>query len=244
MSELLRNLEAHGHAISQRILDEMYLDPFWIKRFGARGRRHADEDSDFHVRYLKRALEADDRGLMPRYALWLREVLVSRGMCSHHLAENFERLAAAIGERGWAGHEQALSLLEGAVRSLDYPGGVEAALQRRAAILADAWERSLRARGGNPAAGLARGPGAFATDAAHLVSYLADARARSNPALFVAHVRWLARELPGAGGGDGLRFALDTLSATLHDDTECAEAAGYVDAALVSLASMPMEITR
>lgn len=240
---LLRELEAHGHAISQKILDEMYVDPFWIKRFGAKGRRHADEDSDFHMRYLKRALESNDQGLMPRYATWLRDVLVSRGMCTHHLAENFERLARAIAERGWADHEEALALLDGAVESLRYPGGVEAAIQQRSGKLAEAWEKRLRARGADPRQGLARGPGAFQVDAAHLLSYLADARAHANPQLLVSHVRWLARELPGAGGVDGLRFALDTLAEVLREDAEVAAAADYVDSALISLASA-VEVSR
>ena len=240
MSALLQNLEAHGRAISQEILDDMYEDPFWHKRFGARGRRHADEDSDFHMRYLKRALESGDKGLMPRYATWLRDVLVSRGMCTHHLAENFERLAEAIASHGWTGHEEAVALLDGAVESLNYPGGVEALIQQRAGILVDAWEKRLRVRGGDPGEGLSRGPGAFRVDGLHILSYLADARAHTNPGLFVAHVRWLARELPGAGGVDGLRFALDTLVQVLRDDPEANEAAGYVDAALVSLASDAM----
>jgi hypothetical protein len=200
--DLLALLEAHGHGISQKVLDDMYAaDPFWTRRFGERGRRHANEDSDFHMQYLRRAVDANDPEVMVRYATWLRDVLVSRGMCSRHLAENFERLAQAIASHRWDGGRKAVAIVEEAARALAYRPDTDA---RRIQDLA------------------------VADEGRHLASYLADAVARANPALFVDHVRWLARELPGEGGATGLANALATLEASLARHAQLQEAATLV----------------
>lgn len=67
MSELLERIERDGRALSQGVLDEMYKDPFWTERYGDRGRRHADEDGDFHLRYLSRAPTAGDPARAPAF---------------------------------------------------------------------------------------------------------------------------------------------------------------------------------
>ena len=201
--DLLRLLEAHGHAISQQVLEDMYReDPFWTRRFGDKGRRHADEDSDFHMQYLRRAVDANDPDVMVRYATWLRDVLVSRGMCSRHLAENFERLAQAIAARGWDGGRKAVAIVEEAARALEYREG-----------------------------SVARGVHdlAFPDDGRHLASYLADAISRDNPSLFIDHVRWLARETPGQGGG--LDDALAALERELAKQDTLRDGAALVHAA-------------
>ena len=210
--DLLRLLETHGHAISQRVLDDMYReDPFWTKRFGDRGRRHADEDSDFHMQYLRRAVDANDPDVMVRYATWLRDVLVSRGMCSRHLAENFERLARAIEAHAWDGGGKAVAIVDGAAGALEYRAGTAA----RAV-------QDLR----------------FPDDGRHLASYLADAVARGNSTLFVDHVVWLARELPGDGGIAGLDRALAALGETLGRDAALEDAASLVRCARDEIAAI------
>ena len=203
--DLLRLLETHGHGISQQVLDDMYgEDPFWMARFGDRGRRHANEDSDFHMQYLHRAVDANDPDVMVRYATWLRDVLVSRGMCSRHLAENFERLARALAAQDWADGKKAVGIVEHAARALDYrPGSVARGVQDLA--IPD---------GGR-----------------HLASYLADAIACANPALFIDHVRWLARELPGEDGSAGLARALAALGDALEGEHAWRDAASLARAA-------------
>ena len=197
MSELVAQLERHGQELSQQVLRDMYQDPFWSQRFGDRGRRHADEDSDFHMRYLRRALEAGDPAVMLRYAQWLRGVLSTRGMCTRHLVENFQRLAQAITERGWTGHEEAVGYLEAAGAALMYPGGMARDLQEREeALAAQAAATVLKA---NPAAALLRTPADLRDDIANLFSYLADACSGSQSQGFVTHVQWLRDCMQRAG---------------------------------------------
>ena len=87
-SALRQELASRAVILSQRVLDHMYENPFWMERYGERGRRFANEDSLHHINYLDQALAGGDAAVFTRYAQWLRTVLVSRGMCSEHLAEN------------------------------------------------------------------------------------------------------------------------------------------------------------
>ena len=159
MTTLQELLQREGAALSEAVLEEQYRDPFWRARYGDRGRRHADQDSAFHLQYLARALETGAPEVMVRYARWLREVLVTRGMCSRHLAENYRLLARNIEARGWPDAARAASYLNEAAGALDYADGEAGALRR--------------ARGRIVAAAATGVPGR-AECVANLASYLED----------------------------------------------------------------------
>lgn len=184
MTDLATEIERAGKRLGGRVLDAMYEDPFWEARYGARGRLHADEDSAYHVTYLVEALRSGNSQVMTRYACWLRSVLVPRGMCSAHLAENFERLAALISAE-LADVAPALRVLEEARLALRYQSGPGAFLEAKAPELI----RALKARLGELDA-----PG-VPTHArpASLLSYLADALQLQRPELFLDHVGFLLR---------------------------------------------------
>jgi hypothetical protein len=198
-AELVRLIEAEGRALSQRVLEEMYRDSFWTHRYGDPGRRHADEDSDFHLRYLVRALQAGDGAAMTRYAVWLREVLATRGMCTRHLDENFRLLSDAIAARPWPERDRAVALLGQARAALAYEQPDARAVQQRGDRLADAIARGHRARGAGWKRD-ARGDGALRDDAANYVSYVADALAFGKPDTLVAHTRWFTEHVQSQGG--------------------------------------------
>ena len=175
MTDVLREaLKTHAGELSQRVLDRMYENPFWMQRYGARGRRFADEDSLHHIRYLEQALAEEQPALFERYARWLRSVLVSRGMCSEHLAENFHLLAAEIASRGWPSSGDARTILEAGAAALIYQEGGAAQLERHRSTLLAAVERA-------PAGASMR-----ADDRRYLVSYLIDAAATQQQAGFEA----------------------------------------------------------
>lgn len=191
MNELLQRLQSDGPALSQRVLEEMYRDPFWGERFGTKGRRHADEDSDFHLRYLARALAAGDPAVLVRYARWLREVLATRGMCTRHLDENFRRLGEALAAQGWPATDLAVGFLNAARNALVWTEGPAAALQRDADRLAD---------------DIAQGQ--LESHARDLVSYLLDAVALGRPDLFATHVAWMEAHLARHGVAPGAWSAI------------------------------------
>jgi hypothetical protein len=147
-------------------------DPFWYERFGERANLHGKKDGRFHIDYLIQTLHAGDAAIIENYARWLQQVLTSRGMCTRHLSENFERLAAAIRDEGWRDAGVAAALLDGACAALRYPFGAAQELQRAIPRLAAAVHASL--------------------PAVELAHYATDAVALGQPAVFVAHVRWLA----------------------------------------------------
>lgn len=194
MREISRYLEAHGPRLSRAVTEMMYADPFWSERFGARGRKHADEDGQYHLRYVLQALEARDPGLVVHYARWLQGVLVSRGMCSRHLEENFLRLGGALREDGAPGvpaweRDEAIALFERAAAALRYsvPGASE--VQERTPELARAAVEALR--GEQPEwTPEAEARARCEDDARYHLSYVADAIASGRAGSFVEYVRW------------------------------------------------------
>ena len=199
MSELLGHIERDGRALSQKVLDEMYRDPFWGERFGDRGRRHAEEDSDFHLRYLSRALAAGDAGVLRRYAVWLREVLATRGMCTRHLDENFRLLAREIAAQAWPDRDRAVDFLGEARAALAHDRPEARRLQQTGDALAEAIAREFRNRSPRGWKRDARGDDALRDDAANFISYVADALAFGSPSLIESHTRWLAAHVQAHG---------------------------------------------
>ena len=200
MSELVAHLEREGRALSQRVLDEMYRDAFWSERFGDKGRRHANEDSDFHLRYLARAIAAGDAGILARYATWLREVLATRGMCTRHLDENFRLLAREIAAQPWPDRDWAAALLAQARDALAYPGGAARWVQDHGDRLAAAAVHGAQAHGrGTWKKDDARGDAGLSDDARNYASYLADALALGEARTLVDHTRWFVRHLHAHG---------------------------------------------
>ena len=211
MLALAQFLEAQGLALSQQVLGDRYRDPFWSARFGDRGRRHADEDSAFHLRYLARALDTGDDGVLVRYARWLREVLASRGMCTRHLAENFRLLANGIAARGWPDHAWAVACLDKARTALAYPFGPPGVVQ------------SLE----KPASDSTATP--YAADPDIYLSYLADALALGSSATFVAHVRWTRDWIARTGEApDAMQAALAEVSRRVDGSPACDPAAQWL----------------
>jgi hypothetical protein len=190
-------LAAEGPAVSARVIEDMYGSPFWLARFGDRGRRHAGRDGDFHIQYLCEAVASGDAGVFVSYARWLREVLVTRGMCSRHLADNFVRLAAAIEREAWPGRERAVEILRAGAASLAYTDGAAALVERVRPAEDD--------------------------DLDHFLSYLADATALGRPELFEQHVSFMAGFYLQEGQPiSHLASRLAALDAMLGRDTEAA----------------------
>lgn len=216
MIELVQRLRSEGPDLSRAVLEAMYRDPFWTARFGDRGRRFADEDSDYHLRYLTRAVIAGDAKVMARYAVWLREVLATRGMCTRHLAENFLRLEEALLARGWPDAPLAAGYLEQACLALRYDHGPAAEVQ--------ALESAAISQG------------EYAEDPAVFLSYLADALALGNPATFIAHVKWTADWFASRGRQPAeVRARLEGIARLLREHRVSAIARLYVDEARAAI---------
>jgi hypothetical protein len=192
MTTLADAIESRAQALADRALEAMYRNPFWDDRFGERGRRYAREDNVHHITYLVQALRAASVDLLTNYARWLQRVLTTRGMCSRHIGENFERLAEAIRAEGIRDAAPAFAFLDEATAALAYDAGPARAVQDAAARVvtraADAVYRSRPAWvAGSGMVGRAR----CLEDLLYHASYLADAIANERPELFADYVRWL-----------------------------------------------------
>ena len=230
MSTLLERLEAAALELARRSIAEMYDNPFWQERFGARGREMAERDGQHHVSYLIQALAARDASVITGYARWLQTLLVSRGMSSRHIAENFERLARAI-RKDIAEPEPALDLLAEATQALVYDSGPARELQKLAAPLAravvDELERSHTAwfAAASSYASMASlesieqaERARFEGELLDFIAYLADALHAARPELFVRHALWTSayqvrRRAPQARVEQTLLALRDTLAA-------------------------------
>ncbi|MTH53715.1 hypothetical protein GKZ89_09895 [Bacillus mangrovi] len=71
--------------------------PELLEKYGERGKEKCREDNEHHFKHLRTAYEADMPKIFTDYAIWLNNVLTSRGMKSEHLIDNFDRIAEAMG---------------------------------------------------------------------------------------------------------------------------------------------------
>jgi hypothetical protein len=215
MSALAERIQAKAPELGRRAIAEMYQNAFWQERFGAHGREMSDKDSQFHLSYLIQALVASDAAVLTRYARWLQTLLVSRGMCSRHIDENFERLARAIRDE-ISEPEPALELLRAAREALIYESGPARELMLGAEALAERVVDTLWSRQPSwfSAASSYSSLATFESinqaerarckaDVLDYIAYLADALHAERPELFVAHAVWMQafvarRQLPGA----------------------------------------------
>ena len=194
MTALASAIEVRAQTLADRTLEAMYRNPFWVERFGERGRHHAREDNLYHLAYLVQALRTESSDLLINYARWLQRVLTTRGICSRHLDENFKQLAEAIQVEAIADAEPALTLLDVMGAALAYDRGPEHAVQAVAeAVATDVADAVYQRRPERLAHwGTERRVLRCRDDLLYHLSYLADALANGRPELFIDYVCWIA----------------------------------------------------
>lgn len=213
--QLLEALEQKKAALALRCIDAMYRDPFWQTRFADRGRRHAEEDAAYHLKYVLAALREQDLGVFRHYSVWLRGVLAARGMCSFHLSQSYRQLTLALGEEGIPQAEPAAEVLATGVRALTYVDGAAGELEARA--------DSLRELEG------------YRVE--ELVSFLLDGVARGDSSVFCAHIEFLDTRLAAEPSE---RVALRSTLQSLESACLALPASGGVDKALALLRSVSL----
>jgi hypothetical protein len=200
MSALARALEERDAAITQKVVDAMFQNPFWASRFPDRGRRFSEEDGLDHLSYVRQALEAKDPEIFVRYARWLQPVLTRRGMCSRHLAESFERLAQALPDAGLESPEPAQKILLGGAASLTYREGPAVEVERCAAAAGRLALETLDESLPGWQQGLCDAPAPTSGEQArYWTSYVVDAVALGSDSSLRGYFEWLGRFLETQG---------------------------------------------
>jgi hypothetical protein len=185
METLSRQLEERAARLASASVEWMYQDPFWEARYGMeRARRFGSEDALFHVRYLVQALAEQRPSVLEGYATWLRTLLVSRGMCTLHLDQNFAGLQAALAAEGFGADSPAQSYVQAARTALRYTEEPARTLQERAPELARHAAQELRSE--VPANLHPR----LEEELLLQLSYLEDAVGLKLPELFARHLDW------------------------------------------------------
>lgn len=70
--------------------------PILAEKYGELGRHKCVEDNYHHFKHLDTAYSLKEEKLFIDYALWLNNVLTSRGMKEDHLIDNFQRISNAL----------------------------------------------------------------------------------------------------------------------------------------------------
>ncbi|TYR73713.1 hypothetical protein FZC79_17720 [Rossellomorea vietnamensis] len=84
--------EVINHSVKEIYVKYPELD----EKFGERGRQKCYEDNVYHFQYLETSAGLGSAKVFTDYALWLNSVLVSRGMSTGHLIDNFRSIITAL----------------------------------------------------------------------------------------------------------------------------------------------------
>ncbi|MGE6755861.1 hypothetical protein ACQKFO_20900 [Rossellomorea sp. NPDC071047] len=87
-------------------------------KYGEAGRKKCYEDNVHHFNYLESASNVRDSKVFSDYALWLNSVLVSRGMKSDHLIDNFKCIIESLEKSDVEKGEDFKRYLNGAIESI------------------------------------------------------------------------------------------------------------------------------
>ena len=79
--------------ITDRVVEEFYTNyPWLLEKFGEKGKRHTREDNDHHLEHLELSYELQDEKFFRDYTSWLNDVLVSRGVGTGLIIENYRMI--------------------------------------------------------------------------------------------------------------------------------------------------------
>ncbi|MBH0230997.1 hypothetical protein [Halobacillus yeomjeoni] len=102
------NREEKEYLVS-KVTDEIYQAyPFLWEKFGENGIERTKEDNYHHLDHLAAACEMKSEMLFIDYTNWLNNVLTSRGVDSHLIVDNFERLLRLLGEKSWNSQDEVI----------------------------------------------------------------------------------------------------------------------------------------
>lgn len=81
-----------NHLVNE-VVEEIYeAYPFLWEKFGQKGRDRTEEDNYHHLDHLSAAYDMNSVDFFIDYTDWLNNVLTSRGVGTHLIIDNYERL--------------------------------------------------------------------------------------------------------------------------------------------------------
>ena len=198
--QLCARIEAVREQLVERVLADLYPNPFWDDRYGQRGRQLCREDNHYHLDFMVASIRLNSPSALADYYKWLQLLLVRRGMCTYHIRQNMDQMGQ---------HLEALLPMDwpliGVFHRAGYTGfhydhpGCQALAERQEAIAESTtahmyasnsfWEQEFGPRG----RALCR------EDNLYHLSYLQDSLGADAPRLFGTYLDWLTEFLGKRG---------------------------------------------
>lgn len=206
-AKIVNDIQGVRGAIVVELIDATYADPYWLARFGERGRLLAEQDAQYHIDNLERAIRFNLLSAPTHHYRWVQNVLLHRGFCTYHLQQFLDLLSAQLQERLPQHFPSIQPYLLAGYQGLSYTSPACVALvEHQAAISSRAIESVLERYTPRPDRLAAWVQSRQQEMTLHL-SYLADAVERQTPTLFEQHLHWMQRFLPSQGVSEGILFA-------------------------------------
>ncbi|MGG1632092.1 hypothetical protein [Rossellomorea sp. NRS-1567] len=112
-------MENKYKSVIDEAVDRLYERyPELAVKYGEVGRKKCYEDNVHHFNYLESASEVAQSNVFSDYPLWLNSVLVSRGMKSDHLIDNFKCIIESLEMSGLEKGEDFKHYLNQAIKSI------------------------------------------------------------------------------------------------------------------------------
>ena len=187
--EIISAIERVRSLIVERLVDQMYMDPFWEERYGNLGKIHARQDVNYHLDNLVTAIRAEMLSSPVSYYHYLQNILVHRGISTRHIYQSLDLLKILLEEAlpdEWIEIEP---YLEAGYQGLAYENPACQALTEIEQQIAQAATNQLTP----PDEGFSSlndwKQARFQEMLIHL-SYLQDAVEKELPQIFEDHTRW------------------------------------------------------
>lgn len=196
--EIISSIEQAREMIVERLVDEMYKNPFWEERYGKLGKAHARQDVNYHLDNLTVAIRVEMLSSPVNYYRYLRNILVHRGISTYHIRQTLDLLCSLL--KGtlpdeWPEIEPYLKAgYEGL--ACEHPACLKLSNQREE--IAQAVVQRLSAPPEEISTKTGWLQARFQEILLHL-SYLQDAVDKDSPEIFENHARWSSDYYPSKG---------------------------------------------
>lgn len=198
--EIISAIEQVRSLIAERLIDQMYMDPFWEQRYGKLGKMHARQDVNYHLDNLVTAIRVEMLSSPVNYYHYLQNVLVHRGISTRHICQTLGQLKTLLQETlpdEWLEIEP---YLDAGYKGLAYERPACLSLSEKEEQVAQAAANQLTPPDEETSSQDDWRKARYLEMLFHL-SYLQDAVEKGIPQIFEDHVRWSLAYFPSQGVG-------------------------------------------
>lgn len=194
-SPACQELIHHQDTIVELVTDTMYdQNPFWSLRYGEHGRASCKIDTYYNVAYLADALEADSTQGILIHTRWMRDFLISRGMCSQYYVEAWDELVTAARGVVRSEHHAAIDAVHAAVQAnLKHDAPFARLIEQQREAILQGIARTHYDQSSDLQSRVSRSE--FLRDVGYKLSFLVDADAKDDAAIFANYLDWVRDSL-------------------------------------------------